>query len=1290
MGKGFHRYAAFVFLLMAFTAPIFGQTTTTGMISGMVTDPSGAAVPGASVEVRDDRTGIVLTQQSNAAGQFVFPNAPPGDYQVKVTAPGFRQFVVSGLKVEVTKSYVQNVMLEVGQVTESVVVNAAETTVELQTADATVGNVISGRALPDMPSFTRQVNELLTLQPGATPAGEVAGARADQSTFALDGIDVTNQSIGGLATWMFLSVEGVEELRVGVANPNASFGRGAGGQVALIGRRGSNDIHGAAFWYHQNDNLNANNWTNNRNRIRKPELKDNRFGFQVGGPAIKNKTFWFANYEGRRFPRSSTVNRNVPTDSLRQGVLRFRDAAGNINSYPLATAQACGPNGTDACDPRGLGLSPTIAALWRQLPAGNDPSQGDGLNTIGFTGTVTHPIQYDFYNARADQQLTDKWRIEASIRYFRQLNIDNGSLDIRGGNLQPIRQFPTRQNMETIAVHGVIRPTLTGEFRVGRVRNRAATDVIRPNASATTLGIPGTSTPEGFIALDIGARGGAQSILSEPFDVDTQLARKQQNDNRIYQLNADMNWLKGKHTIQYGGHVRWLPTLHRRDDKVLGALGALVAQIDSDLGALVLPSSVAPPTCGAGRTSNCLQSGDVRSWNRLYAGMTGLIDNVSVLAVRDGSFKPLPYGDLLESDTIGIHAPEFYVQDVWRIKPSLTVTLGVNYGWQTPPTERKGRYTLQTDKASGQLLTAAPFLEQRKSAAAAGQIFNPDFAFLPVNEARGQQVFDIDWSNIGPRASMAWNPGSSGGLLGKLLGDKKTVVRGGYAIIYDRLGTVSSVIVPSLGIGFAQTLNVNTPACNASGAGGAGCNAASTNPAVGGFRVGVDGTIPRPTVPQQSVPVSPPWGLINNTLQLWPEVLSFQVDPSLKQGKHHEIDITVQRELKGDVVVELTYASRMGRKLQQSVNFLQVPYTQLDRASSQTFAQAVDNVARALRAGQAAGNQPWFESNVPGGTPFMVQSARGSFINGDLNQLFVVADRQRMTNRLQPFNNYMSQMMLMKTANGLSNYHALFATVRKRFSKGFTFDATYTWSKSLDQLGAIQNSASISPNSFDQMVEYGPSVFDIQHLFNGLGLYELPFKSQKPVLKQLINGWQVSGIFTARSGDPLTVAYGSQVWGGSLFLGFGSGAIPNVSPGTFSNSVNAGVTGSNNIGTNSDPANRGTGLGMFPNPEQVYNSFRRVETSRDGRAGRANPLRGMPRWNLDTSVGKRTVIVPGEHPVTLRISFDFFNIFNKVDFNNPSLDLNNPRGFGVITGQFTPPNRVDGSRWIQAGVRIEF
>ncbi len=684
-------------------------------------------MPGATVEVTLTATGATQKQNTNAVGQYVFPSLTPGEYTVKVSASGFRAAKIDALRVEVTKSYVQDVKLEVGSSVETVEVTA-EARAELQTVDATIGSVIPGTALPTMPLFTRTVNELLTIQAGATPTGEITGSRNDQSTLTLDGIDVTNNSVGGPGTagsFMYLGVESIGEFRVSVANPSASFGRGAGGQVSLISRSGGNQFHGGVFWYHQNDELNANSWTNNRTGVKRPELKENRFGFTFGGPIpkLKHKTFFFTNYDGRRFPNQATITRIVPLPTLRQGILRFRDASGNVNSYDLKTAQVCGATADQACDPRGLGLSPTIGAMWKLLPAANDFSQGDGLNTAGFTSSVGVPVTLGFYNARLDNQLTQNWLLFAHIQYFRQIQANQGTglnnaVDISNGVTNSISKTPTRQNGETFGATGTLRPNLTADFRFGLTRNRTVSDVQRPNVSASLLGLPGTSTSAGPIAVDVGGRGGANNLLSEPFDIDTQVARRQENDNRIYQFNADLNWIKNRHTVQFGFHFRSLPTLHRRDDKVVGSLGALVAQVDSDLGPLVVSPASAPPPCNSGRTTGCLQAADAQQWNRLFAGVTGMMDNVSVLAVRDGNFKPLPFGSLLESNTTGIYAPEFYAQDVWRISNSLTLTVGLNYGWQTPPHETLGRYTLQTYADSGKVVNV-DFLDQRRQAAAA-------------------------------------------------------------------------------------------------------------------------------------------------------------------------------------------------------------------------------------------------------------------------------------------------------------------------------------------------------------------------------------------------------------------------------------------------------------------------------------------------------------------------------------------------------------------------------------------
>jgi len=1326
----------FVCLLLLCPSRASAQSTTTGAVVGTVSDPQQAAIAGAKVVLQNININQSYEETSASSGQYSFPAVVPGAYKVTATMKGFRTVTIPNIVVEVAKSYTVDIKMELGEVSEIVEV-AAGAQVELQTTDATVGIVLPASEIERFPALTRQVNELLTLQPGATPTGEITGARSDQSSFMLDGIDVTNNSVGGLGTYAFLPIDSVEEFRVGVANPDAQFGRGAGGQVSLISRSGTDQYHGAVYWYHQNDNLNANSWDNDRLKLKKPELKDNRFGGRAGGPLPflwHKKMYFFANYEGRRFPNSTQQSRIVPTSTLLQGILQFTDCssgtfdskgnctgAGTLQSYNLATSSACGAAGTGACDPRGLGLSPTILAMWNLLPGGNDNSVSgvDGLNTTGFTTNVGTPLTNNFYDLRLDQNLTSKWRANVSYRYFQQQQISATQLNIINGKPSTVRQLPVRQNMLVAGLDGQLTSRLMSSFRFGWVRERDATSPERPNVVAAQENLTGTDSSVGQVALDIGGGGGTHSLMDEPIDVGTQVARKQSNDNRNFQWNADFVWSRGRHTWEFGTAIHYLPTLHLRDDKVIGALGALVAQLDADdnLG-VSIPASDRPPTCAPANattgalavTTNCVRSTDVQQWDRLYAGSLGLIDNISVLAVRDGSFNPLPFGSQLQSDT-KLWAPEMYVQDVWRIKPSLTLTLGVSYGWQTAPVERLGRQTIQIDAGTGNPITAQQFLKARKDAAANGQIFNPTFGFVPINSAH-RGVFNVDYGDIAPRIAFAWTPPYKSGLGGSLFGSGKTVIRTGFAIIYDRQNTVQSVIIPALGVGFAQTLNLPGPPCNSTGAGGTGCNAASTNPALGVFRVGQDGSMPVPTVPAQSNPIVPVVTVRSNGSIVTPEVFSFQDDPSIKVGRNYAADLSVQREFPGNFLLEVAYSGRLGRKLPQSMSLGQSPINFKDPASGQTFAQAFDAVATAVRTGAAIPTEAWFENNIPtrfcvsGSNPIAcskwiagVQSS--NFINGGVSSIFSTIDGRRMLAGLPTFNNYLAQGIFFRSSTGEANYHALLVTLDKRTSHGLALTANYTFSHSLDQIGAIQNAANLMPNSFDLSAEYGPSGFDFRHIFNGKWVYDIPMKSSNPFLKRVLRGWFNSGIFTAISGQPLTATEGSQVWGGTLSLGFNTGKVPTGDPGSFHDGLHTGVTGSGGVGTNSDPANKGSGLNLFADPFAVSNDFRPVLLATDGRSGRSRPFRGLGHWNLDTSFGKNTAITERFHAV---FTADFFNIFNHPIFCDPgqtngnglstcggSLSLaSGLQNFGVISSQFIPANRTSGSRWIQLSIRFEF
>jgi hypothetical protein len=1283
-----------------------------------VTDKTGAALAGAEVELSDKATNKVTKVTANDNGRYIFPSVLPGHYTLSSAKEGFRKTSVAGVKVEAPKSYTINISLDAGEAAQTVEVTATARA-ELQTGDSTVGNTLSGRFLAQAPALTRQANEFIRYQPLVTPDGAIAGARQDQSAFFLDGIDVTDNSAGGLNTFMRLPIESVDEFHVGVANPNALFGRGGGGQVSVTSRRGGANFHGAAYWYHQNDNLNAATWTNKRtlgqdisdpvrrHRIQEPEFKDNRFGFNFGGPyPWYENLYLFLNYEGRRFPRVTEFTRLVPTDTLKQGVLRFRDGAGSIVDYNLASATLCG-DGTGACDPRGLGLSPAISTLWSILPAGNDTGLGDGLNTTGYRGVVNNPLKSGYYSARFDFDGSRRWRFDGSFRYFGERNAGADQLSIIGGNNESTESFPIRQNMIKVGMTGQLTDSLIGAFAVGWVRSRASTNRLSPSASAALLALPATDIFDPNVAFFAGNVALDLNGLDEPIDISPQFASSQANDNKNYQLNADLNWLKGSHTVQFGSHLRYMRGAYFQDNKEGSILSALVAQ----LGGAPIPAALRPPTCNGATTLNCLQPGDAQQWDRLYASALGLVDNISALAVRDEHATAFPFGAPLFTNTRA-WAPEFYFQDVWRARPSLTLTYGLNYGWQTSPKAKLGRATILIDGETLMPQTALEYLGARDQAARRGEIFNPVIAFQPVNDAQ-RDLYDIDWNNVGPRAAVAWNPNFSGGFLGKLFGDGKTVIRGGYGIYYDRFNTAQSVILTTTGVGFAQTANLTAPVCNATGAGGTGCVPTGANVALKGFRVGVDGTPPLPDMPTQSKPFKPFWGLRtgadpatadpNTDVILFPERLSFQVDPSIEVAENQAFDFTWQRALPGNMIFEGGYVGRYAKKLTQNTSLNQVPYQFLDTASNQTFAQAFDAVAAQLRSGVAAANvtqQAWFENQLRG-TPIcntagannctagLAAAQSSSIINGNISNVFVTIDRNRIARNLPSFNNYLARTLILRSSMGRSNYNAAFATLRKRFSQGLIFTGNYTFSRSLDQFGAIQSLTGATPNSFDLDAEYGPSPFDITHQFNATGLWELPFGKGRSfdlsgVLDKMFGGWHSSWIFTWQSGEPLIVNQGSGVWGGSFEGGFNSGAIPTTDPSSFGAGANKGVNGSGGVG--SSGAN-GSQINLFDDPEQVFNSFRRVAISLDGRSGRANPLRGLPRWNLDMSLGKKTTIMENK---TLAFSFDFFNVFNHVNFANPSLDLTNPATFGVITEQFTPLNRVAGSRWIQAGLRLEF
>ncbi len=1252
--------------------PGVAQTAATATIVGEVYDSSGGVVAGAVVEIRDTGTGLGRKISAGENGTYTLSGVAPGRYTITASKPGFRTALIAEFGVDVARSYKLNLNLSVGEVSERVEVMATAGA-ELQTLDAAVGVVIQGESLLRMPAINRSAMTFFALQPMVAPSrgqislgagqhlsGQVAGARADQNTFTIDGLDVSDITAGtnfysGAATdfggpnpMIPAPAESVDEFRLSTTNTNASYKQGRGGQLNLITKRGTNGWHGSAYEYLQNNVLNANRWDFNRTGIRRPALRDNRFGASAGGALKENKTFFFAHYEGRRLPQKVAVNRLVPTEALKQGILRFADAGGVVRSYDVRTF-----------DPRGLGMSPVVRDLWSKLPQGNNAGAGDGLNSTGFLTPVDASVESNFGTARMDHVFNDKWRANVSYRYASQGANNTSQVDIAGfssGNRPGVGAPGARTNAQPrtlgLQLSTNFKPNLLNDLTIGDARNFWADQRTAPRPQ-----VAGTS----------GALAVAGNFLDQGIDVTAGAARSRVWNNHNYQLRDNVSWVKGSHNLQFGAGWQNIRAFHQRDDKIVGTqLTSLVYNLNARTG-VSIPATARPATCGGAVATNCLQSAAVAQWNDLFAGALGIVDSGGVVAVRDSQLNPLaPFTPV--RTRLNWNSVDLYFNDAWRVTNSLTVTLGLNWSIQTPPKGDDARQAVPIDASNNERLSASYVFGRRREAAQQGQVWNPLLTWRPVGSGGIDSVYNTRWTNLGPRLAASWNPAFRDGWMGHLFGDRKTVLRGGFNIVYDRLNGSTNAFFPALSVGYAQTLTCIGPRRTGNCLSGADPNTA--------FRLGVDGSTIPLSAQLSGNNLTPANGLSETT--------SYAVDPNLRPGFGRAVNFTVQRELGKGFVMEAGYVGHFGQKLLQSVDLNAVPYFMKDSASGQTFAQAYDAVAGHLRSGGTAATtpvQPWFENQLRGAplctascTAGLAAGQNAALTQGLLNTLFNVINAQRPGG---PITNYQVSSLWMRTNGGTSQYNAGFLSLQRRFANGLALQANYTRSRSTDQHGFNQEAESVISNGFDFRLDNARSAFDRTHVFNSNFFYEMPFGKQKA--KLLLGGWYVSGIYTASSGLPLSLVQSTSVFGGAPQIGsVAGGAIP-VRPAD-SITVNSGVAGSSGIGSTGNPASGGSGLNLFADPAGTFRGFRPVQLASDGRNGR-HTLRGLARWNIDLSAGKKTRI--GER-FGLVFTADVINLTNRVEFVDPALNLQQAANFGVLTQQFATP------RAVQLSLRLEF
>lgn len=1352
MFRGYWPIRAGVFSLICaalfFGALAFPQATSTATVSGQVTDQQNAAVPGVDVTMVDPSTNNTLTASTNEAGRYVFVNVVPGTYNLTFSKQGFSTAKVQGQVVEVGGSFTVNMALSVGTTSTTVEVTATAGA-ELQTTNASVGTTLSSSSILALPNMGRDVSTLAVLQPGVTLSGYTAGAVFDQNTYTLDGGNISDDmagnttgyqtnytGMGGTQTSGMPSgvipapVESIEELHVTTFNQGADFNNSLGSQVQMVTKRGTNQFHGAAYgYYFATDVGAANTWSNNHtpsdfNGVSLPytPLVSNhrdRFGAALGGPLVPykflgGKTYFFFNYEGSRFPNATTYERDVPTALMRDGVIQVANSAGqyvpyNLNPFAVTVGGVTYPG--SSLDPRGIGLNPIVSEIWNKyMPLPNDPNYGgtgaDGYNTQGYLSTIRAPLDSDNWIGRIDHDFNDKWRWMTSYRYMTLLSLTTNQVDIGGalpgdsfGTPAAVAPRPQKPSYFNTGLTTNISANTINDFKYSYLRNFWQWSSANAPAQLPGLG--------GAVEVGDGAAGTAESTAALiPYNVNTQSVRQRFWDGQDNMLKDDITMIHGNHLFQFGGTYQRNFDYHSRTDNGNGINDQVVYQITST-GINFTNSPYIPSTVPTSQQS---------SYENLYSEVLGLVAQPQVVYSRAGANLALQPIGTPAFDKSVIPFYEEYFGDTWHVKPSLTFTYSLGYTIEMPPKEEQGKQVELVDSADQQVITS-DYLAQRQKAALLGQVYDPELGFALVgNVGNGLKYpynpFYGEWS---PRASLAWNPKATDGLLGKILGNGKTVIRGGYSRIWGRLNGVNLVLVPLLGVGLLQPVTCAGASMTGQCLGTGNVTAATA------FRIGTDGLVaPLPAAsPTLSQPFYP--GVNGNASAGDVDAL----DPNYRPERTDNFTISIQREVARVATFEVGYMGRIIRNEYQTINLDAVPtMTTLD---GQSFAQAFGALYTemcGLNGGAICANpnlnnvvaQPFFEAALGGASASFCQgyssctaavaaketslikatavsqlwAAMNAAPSWTLGRTMISAGCAAGATSCGGFTSLQATSISMETDLGYGNYNSLYSTFRTRAWNGLTILSNFNYSRSLGTSPLAQyNSGNTAIDPWNMQAAYGSSYFDYPLVYSLAVSYAPTFyKSQKGVIGHIVGGWNIAPLFTAQSGSPIGVGYTEGSC--TACQAFGEATPPAsvttetenavfASPFTGGNSRNNNIAGSNGIGTNNP-----YGLNMFTNPSSIYNEFRPCVLGVDTSCAGAGNIRGLPIWNLDATAIK-DIGVWKEGRVGASLSFQFTNILNHFQPSNPSsLSLSSPTTFGRITSQGNIPRNME------FGLRVHF
>jgi len=1135
-------FLALLFSMMfLLAAPLVSAQSTGGRIRGTVTDPSGGAVVGATVVLVNTATNVTRETTSNATGEYLFLEVPVGPYEIDVNQTGFKKFVRKNIVVDLNSVVSVDLALQLGGTTETVEVTAAPPVVD--TSSTQLGAIVGERASTQLPLNQRDAYQLLQLQPGVQSQlgnDEFYGSdRAGVVTVNGGRGRANNYSVnGGEANDLFVNLpavepspDSIEEFRVITNSFDAEYGRNSGAVVNVVTKSGTNAYHGSTYEFFRNTVLNAHPFT--FTPAPKPAFNQNQFGGTLGGPIKKDKTFFFASYEGRRIvqgivsqpvivPTASNVSGQFATatepaftgtltDGTVANILQSRCGTGNANpslntnqESLLQTVIGGSPQPWDtifpsATIPAGC-LDPVALSLLKYVPGA-----GGNNSTV-----LAVPKKTDFGNQfqlRFDHTLTLNQKL--SIYYYFD---DDDTLDpfakfqAAGATLGNFPgEFATRTQQLNVSHTWTIGSAAVNEFRFTYLREgqmkfntptvNGAVTAACGSGSASQFCFTGTSdtslindagmllgtSPDYGIHPNLPAtKEGVPYIqVSGGFTIGNNWEGQLPQVGNTLQWSDNYSRIIGNHNFKFGADLRY-----QRFDQTL------YYNVNGWL------------TFGAFNGTN-----DLGISNPYADYLLGL---------------PYTYSQgSAQQERVRSTSVYLFAQDSWKIKPNLTLNYGVRWEMNTPLTDVGQK--VQTFRP-GENTTIYPCQLSAVSIAYFQTnygIANPDCdntgvkptgLVFPGDKGVPSGLTNTYYKAFAPRLGLNWSPGWTDGFLAKISGGpNKMTVTMGYGMFYnpiEQLVLEQFSAEPPFG-GSNSIINplLQTPFVDQSGA-----------------------TYPNPfngiltTKPGQNVD----WSIYR------PGLYYGQFPANLRPQYSDQYNLTIKRELPHDILFQIGYVGTQGHRLLASYDLnpampttcLQLntilgsgTCTPYGEDSSYTIPAGTIIPAGGLYLPYGAGGATNGPVMLPAG--YVVGSNTGGL------PITLVGLRRYSSPNCNPLTGTGCPVDGTPDFSGIftentvarSNYNSLQVMVEKRFSHGLQFQAAYTYGKSLDNASSFENN--LDPFNFN--ATYGPSLFDTRHILSFNYVWDIPAPKMEGFKGKMLDGWQLSGIIRVQSGFPIRI-----------------------------------------------------------------------------------------------------------------------------------------------------------------------